>query len=93
MKFLFNTRNYYNKFLVHIEYVKFLKHERYKLYFIYRGEELKKRIASYDKNLTKTQKLTDAYIEYFEFNKKYLGKKRQEKILEIAKEIQEPDRV
>ena len=92
LKLLFETRKYYNKLLTHIEYVKLLEHERHKAYFIYHGEALKEKIASYDKSLEKAQNLTDAYIEYLEFNKKYLGEKRNEKVLEIAKEIRKPDR-
>ena len=92
LKNLFNTKKYYNKLLAHIEYVKLLEHERHKAYFIYHGEELKEKIEMYDNTIKKYYELIDIYTKLIELNKKYLGKRKYGRVLEIAKEIRKPDR-
>lgn len=92
LKILYETRKRYKEFVLYAKYVRSLKRKKYKAYFAYHGEELKEIIASYDMLLELYQELINIYIEYFSSIKKYLGKKRYNEVLEIAKEIREPDR-
>ncbi len=81
---LYFSNKFYNDLLDTLQHIKNTKKARYKAYFSYTGEELKKMLEWYDSLLESYYSDYDLFVNFLKDKRKFLSKSTYEHVLELA---------